>query len=323
MVMYTILSIGFVLLASLLFCVNLLPYCYSWITSNYALSIASLLLILSNFTVYVCMIIIYFLIPSELVDMFIIKITNLFRKVFSESIAEVESNIRKTFHIKFLYEVPEISIRIWHPHGIGSASQAVHNVHLIDPSVSRARGVCHSVFHYIPIISNIVRINKLIPSDYETIKRVVKNESIIISIGGVDEMGRSKPKQLELVIRKRKGIFKIALETGTPIVPVLTYGENELFPETDNKILLSINKYMYDTFRLRSPYPSLESLQNWLKLTTQPLDPIYTYTGRPIYVKKIENPTIRQIDIVRRIYIQRVRELFKETNNGEYTLKIV
>jgi len=136
-------------------------------------------------------------------------------------------------------------------------------------------------------------------------------------------MRRVRTKQLELVIRKRKGMFKLALESGTPIVPVITYGENEIFPETDDVFLCWTNKILYDNFKIGIPFPSYTSMINWANLTSRPLDTILTYTGRPIYVKKIENPTDVHVRILRNIYIRRVRELFEKTNPGEFSLKIV
>jgi 1-acyl-sn-glycerol-3-phosphate acyltransferase len=46
---------------------------------------------------------------------------------------------------------------------------------------------------------------------------------------------------IHTTIKKRKGIFKIALETGTPIVPFITYGECELFPENNLFIMVIFN----------------------------------------------------------------------------------
>jgi 2-acylglycerol O-acyltransferase 2 len=129
---------------------------------------------------------------------------------------------------------------------------------------------------------------------------------------------------MELVIKKRVGIFKIALETGTPIVPVLTYGENEVFPGTENEVLKWFNdKVLYDFARLQYPFPSLKALKNWMNLLVRPLDTIHTYTGKPIHVKKIESPSDEHIACLRRVYIREIRRLFKETNPGDFTLKIV
>jgi hypothetical protein len=60
-----------------------------------------------------------------------------------------------------------------------------------------------------------------------------------------------------------------------------------------------------------------------VNILSRPLEPVLSHTGRPIIVKKIEHPTEKQIDKLRDKYIQRVEELFNQTNNGEFSLEIV
>ena len=74
---------------------------------------------------------------------------------------------------------------------------------------------------------------------------------------------------------------------------------------------------------MKFPFPTLISVSNWLKLGTIPLPEIKSYTGRPIIVKKINNPSLSQINKLRKIYISRIQELFDETNPGEYALEII
>lgn len=57
-------------------------------------------------------------------------------------------------------------------------------------------------------------------------------------------MMESEPGTLRLVLKNRTGVFRMALETGTPIVPVLTYGENELFPSMDSPMLRTLNQWL-------------------------------------------------------------------------------
>jgi 1-acyl-sn-glycerol-3-phosphate acyltransferase len=162
-----------------------------------------------------------------------------------------------------------------------------------------------------------------IPSDEYSIRDTLQTESISITLGGVDEMRRGSPKDLQLVVRKRRGIFKIALEMGVPIVPILTYGEQEIFPESDLGILKMYNELMYDWFRFRIPFPTLNSVINWTRLSQTALEPIVSYTGKPIRTKKISNPTERQIKKLRDLYIQRLQDLFDETSPPGYTMTIL
>jgi 1-acyl-sn-glycerol-3-phosphate acyltransferase len=175
----------------------------------------------------------------------------------------------------------------------------------------------------LPFIKDIIPLLNAIPSDEYSIRDTLQTESISITLGGVDEMRRSSPKDLQLVVRKRRGIFKIALEMGVPIVPILTYGEQEIFPESDLGILKMYNELMYEWFRFRLPFPTLNSVINWTRLSQTALEPIVSYTGKPIRTKKIPNPTERQIKKLRDLYIQRLQDLFDETSPPGYTMTIL
>ena len=309
---------------SILFAYTFNPYIYSCITWNYSLFVFTLLFMYTNFIIYLVVFAVYLISPTEIIDNILKNIFFIFRTIFSNSIEKTEINIKETFKIHVQIPIPKRAILLWHPHGVSGVTPVIHNGYkLTDKSYTPTKGVVHSFFFSIPLVKDIIRFLNAIPSDYGSIKKTVEKESISLTVGGIEEMGIIKNKCMELKIKQRKGIFKIALETGTPIVPVLTYGENEIFPETDNTFLICYNNWLYDMFKIRMPFPSFKSVKNWLRLSVEPLEPIHTYTGRPIYVKKIDKPTEKHIKTLRNIYIKRLRELFTETNPGEFSLKIV
>lgn len=147
-------------------------------------------------------------------------------------------------------------------------------------------------------------------------------ERVSVVVGGVREMLEVEPKTIK-VFSKRKGIFRLALMTGTPLVPILSYGESELFPQIKNDYLDSFNQFLYNTFSIAIPHTTTTSLQNWLKLYHEPLDTIPTHVGDPISVEKISIPTEKDIDNLRKKYIEAVKKLFKETHPSDYKLVIV
>jgi len=140
-------------------------------------------------------------------------------------------------------------------------------------------------------------------------------------IGGVRDMLDSRPHVI--TIPKRSGVYRIALETGTPLVPVLTYGENERFPPSKHWLFNEINNWLYKNFRLGIPFPSWTAIQNWSELSFKSIKPIHSYTGGPIEVSKVENPTEADVDALRKRYIASVEALFKETAPPEYSLVIL
>jgi hypothetical protein len=61
----------------------------------------------------------------------------------------------------------------------------------------------------------------------EALKR--PNTALLIAIGGAEEFKYMEEHTIDLVLQKRKGFAKLALETGADLVPVIGFGENELF----------------------------------------------------------------------------------------------
>src|SRR5690606_14480952 len=53
--------------------------------------------------------------------------------------------------------------------------------------------------------------------------------AITIVLGGASESLHASPGTLKLVLRKRKGFVKLALREGAYLVPVLAFGENDLY----------------------------------------------------------------------------------------------
>ncbi|GAB1191476.1 hypothetical protein APSETT444_000655 [Aspergillus pseudonomiae] len=55
--------------------------------------------------------------------------------------------------------------------------------------------------------------------------------AITIVIGGARESLDALPHTLRLVLRRRKGFIKLAIRTGADLVPVLAFGENDLYEQ--------------------------------------------------------------------------------------------
>ena len=58
--------------------------------------------------------------------------------------------------------------------------------------------------------------------------------AVTIVIGGARESLDAQPHSLRLVLNSRKGFVKIAIRKGADLVPVLAFGENELYDQVDS-----------------------------------------------------------------------------------------
>lgn len=50
-----------------------------------------------------------------------------------------------------------------------------------------------------------------------------------LNIGGAEEALEARPGHNVLTLRHRKGFIKVALQTGAQLVPMYSFGENNLF----------------------------------------------------------------------------------------------
>ena len=81
--------------------------------------------------------------------------------------------------------------------------------------------------------------------------------AITIVVGGARESLDAKPYTLRLVLKRRKGFVKLAIRTGADLVPVLAFGENDLYDQFDaaghpyvHKAQLLVKKFMGFTIPL-------------------------------------------------------------------------
>jgi 2-acylglycerol O-acyltransferase 2 len=75
--------------------------------------------------------------------------------------------------------------------------------------------------------------------------------AITIVVGGARESLDAKPGSLKLVLKRRKGFVKLAIRAGADLVPVLAFGENDLYDQVDStkhpyvhKAQLLVKKFM-------------------------------------------------------------------------------
>jgi Diacylglycerol acyltransferase len=78
--------------------------------------------------------------------------------------------------------------------------------------------------------------------------------AITIVVGGAEESLHARPGVLELVLKKRHGFIRMAIETGSLLVPILSFGENGPPP-------LSPFKLIRRSLPTSCPIPRIETLQ--------------------------------------------------------------
>lgn len=299
-----------------------LAWAYLWPVSAGVLFVALVGLLTINAVVSLALLAFYYSLPAPLVDDVVGWIVNSAREKFGHYFEKVETHLQSTFQMVGAEKIVQPSLLLWHPHSLLSVAPTLHCSFKIHDLESKLAS--HSIYHAVPLIRDFARYSGIIPAEYEVMKKTLEDGSSLSVIpGGVREMMTTKDeKTVRLTLNNRRGIFRLALTTGTPIVPLLTYGESELFPPVESTLLNIINNLTYAWFGLAIPLTSLTAIQNWIELYYRPLSPVVTHVGNPVEVEKVETPSEEDISTLRDRYIFCVKELFAETSPEGYTLSV-
>jgi len=68
------------------------------------------------------------------------------------------------------------------------------------------------------------------PADPPSTLRAGPGSSITIVVGGAAESLSAHPGTADLTLKRRKGFIKLAIRTGASLVPVFSFGENDVRP---------------------------------------------------------------------------------------------
>ncbi|KAG4096852.1 diacylglycerol acyltransferase [Neocallimastix lanati (nom. inval.)] len=136
--------------------------------------------------------------------------------------------------------------------------------------------------------------------------------SAVIVIGGANESLYSFPGTYRIILKRRKGFVKIALKNGISLVPVMNFGEVDVFDQIQHKIVTDNNTLIkkYLGFRLPTFYGRLKC---WIPYSK----PINVVTGVPIECPKIEKPTEADIQKYLNLYIAELQRIWDE-NKDKY-----
>jgi len=137
--------------------------------------------------------------------------------------------------------------------------------------------------------------------------------AITIVVGGARESLDALPYSLRLVLKRRKGFVKMALRTGADLVPVLAFGENDLYDQFHaeshpriHRFQLLVKKMMGFTiplFHARGVFNYDVGLMPYRR-------PLNVVVGRPIKVLQNAKPGQEEIDRLHEEYVTELERLW-------------
>uniref|UniRef100_A0A452U205 Acyltransferase n=1 Tax=Ursus maritimus TaxID=29073 RepID=A0A452U205_URSMA len=211
----------------------------------------------------------------------------------------------------------------FHPHGILVAGAFVNlctestGFSSLFPGI-RPHLMMLNLWFWTPFFRDYIMSGGLVTSDKESAAHLLSRKEggnlLAIVVGGAQEALNARPGATTLLLRNRKGFVRLALMHGAALVPIFSFGENEIFDQVEN-----------------SPGSWLRRIQNrlpsppWVRKGSFSLlpycQPITTVVGKPIEVQKTPDPSQEEVDELHQRYMKELSDLF-EAHKLKYNVPV-
>ena len=222
----------------------------------------------------------------------------------------------------------------YHPHGIismglqTSLGMDACNFKSNFPGINRHVATLVASFK-IPLFREWILLHGFVSCGSETMRKILTtpNASLVLVPGGANEALYSHPGTFKAHIMRRRGFCRIALQTGCALVPVLGFGENELYYTIDNEgdgVGGWVYKWqVWGMKKLSFSFPIMTHLlprrEKIVVVVGGPIGGPYDESGMIMKgeVKRIEEPTTEEIDELHGRYVKGLEELWNK-HKDEY-----
>ncbi|XP_053119924.1 2-acylglycerol O-acyltransferase 2-A-like isoform X2 [Hemicordylus capensis] len=178
----------------------------------------------------------------------------------------------------------------------------------------------------VPFFRDYIMSGGLVSSEKASASYLLNHESggqvAVVAVGGPPESLDARPGALTLRILGRKGFVKMALQHGAALVPVFSFGENELFNQVSNpqgSFIRAAQERLQKAVGLALPLFHARGVFQYSFGLLPFRRPIYTVVGAPIPVPKTPHPSREAIDHLHETYLEKLTQLFEE-HKAEYGL---
>lgn len=142
-----------------------------------------------------------------------------------------------------------------------------------------------------------------------------QGRAVTIVVGGARESLEAQPGSLRLILKGRKGFVKMALRSGADLVPVIGFGENDLYDQLSPKTHPMVHKMQMFTLKVfKFTLPALHGrgLLNYDVGLMPYRRPVNVVVGKPIQVhtEPGHEPTQAEVDQYHALYLQEIEKLW-------------
>ncbi|WVO15538.1 hypothetical protein L204_103197 [Cryptococcus depauperatus] len=137
--------------------------------------------------------------------------------------------------------------------------------------------------------------------------------AIAIVIGGATESLSAHPGTADLTLRKRFGFVKMAIREGADLVPVFSFGENDIYAQLANakgSMVYKVQKKFQKVFGFTLPLFYGRGLFNYNYGLMPFRHPIVSVVGKPIHVERDPQPSNEKVQELQLKYIAELTRIW-------------
>lgn len=174
-----------------------------------------------------------------------------------------------------------------------------------------------------PLFREYCRINCVVSSTSESLNQQLSMQpeapytgrATVLIVGGAAEAMECKPGTYRILMKRRKGFVRLALKNGTPLVPVCSFGETNLFDQVsfpEGSFMNKLQNYIRKKTGIAPVIPVGRGLFQYSFGIIPRRTPITVVVGSSMELPKIEEPTVEQIDEYHGKFIEHVVNFFEK-----------
>lgn len=139
--------------------------------------------------------------------------------------------------------------------------------------------------------------------------------AVTIVLGGARESLEAQPGTLRLILNQRRGFIKLALRTGADLVPVLAFGENDLYDQVSPKThpwVHKIQMFILRVWKFTLPFLHGRGIFNYDVGLMPYRRPLNIVVGAPIKVQRAPAGVVdaAEVDRLHDLYSKELRKIW-------------
>ncbi|KFO38408.1 2-acylglycerol O-acyltransferase 2 [Fukomys damarensis] len=170
----------------------------------------------------------------------------------------------------------------------------------------------------VPFFRDYIMCSGLVAADKESAVHILSKKGngnlLAIIVGGAQEALDARPGAYTLLLQNRKGFVRLALIHGAALVPIFSFGENDLFNQVQNvsgSWLRCVQNQLQKIMGISLPLFHGRGIFQYSFGLMPYRHPITTIVGKPIEVQKNLQPSEEEVNQLHQRYIKELCNLFE------------